>query len=141
MELAWYTYFSWWVFIWFLIFKMNLTDLSPYLVYLGVVTFIFFKFSRDIIYFTYYDEDKVKNFDLILAWVLFVLVLDIIPFFYLEKQIDVESIFFTLFLGLAYCMMMNIWKINIKDHYAVINYRELSDKYTTKSFFKAVFVI
>ena len=141
MELAWYTYFSWWVFIWFLIFKMNLTTFSPYLVYLGVVTFIFLKFVRDVVYFTYYDEEKVKNYDLILAWFLLVLVLDIIPFFYLEKQIDKESIFFTLFLGFAYCLMMNIWKINIIDHYAVMNYRELSDKYTTKSFFKEVFQI
>ena len=61
------------------------------------------------------------------------------PFFYLKKQIDKESIFFTLFLGLTYCLMMNIWKINILNHYAVINYREISDKFTTKSFFKKIF--
>ena len=139
MELTWYTYFSWWIFIWFLVFKMGLTKLSPYLIYCGVVIFIVLKLSRDIVYYTFYDKKKIKNYDLIIVWIVFILLLDIMPFFYLKKQIDKESIFFTLFLGLTYCLMMNIWKINILNHYAVINYREISNKFTTKSFFKKIF--
>ena len=139
MELTWYTYFSWWIFIWFLVFKMGLTKLSPYLIYCGVVIFIVLKLSRDIVYYTFYDKKKIKNYDLIIVWIVFILLLDIMPFFYLKKQIDKESIFFTLFLGLTYCLMMNIWKINILNHYAVINYRKISDKFTTKSFFKKIF--
>ena len=139
MELTWYTYFSWWIFIWFLVFKMGLTKLSPYLIYCGVVIFIVLKLTRDIVHYTFYDEKKIKNYDLIIVWIVFILLLDIMPFFYLKKQIDKESIFFTLFLGLTYCLMMNIWKINILNHYAVINYREISDKFTTKSFFKKIF--
>lgn len=141
MELTWYTYFSWWIFIWFLLFKMGLTKLSPYLIYCGVVFFIILKLTRDIVHYTFYDEKKIKNYDLIIVWIVFILLLDIIPFFYLKKQIDKESIFFTLFLGLIYCLMMNIWKINIINHYTVINYREISDKFTTESFFKKVFQI
>jgi hypothetical protein len=139
MELTWYTYFSWWIFIWFLVFKMGLTKLSPYLIYCGVVIFIILKLTRDIVHLTFYDEKKIKNYDLIIVWIVFILLLDIMPFFYLKKQIDKESIFFTLFLGLTYCLMMNIWKINILNHYAVINYREISDKFTTKNFFKKIF--
>ena len=141
MELTWYTYFSWWIFIWFLLFKMNFTTLSPYLMYCGILIFIFLKFIRDIVYLTFYDKKKVKNYDMILVWISYVLIIDIIPFFYLEKQVDKESIFFTLFLALAYCLMMNIWKINIKNHYIVFNYKELSDKYTPSNFFKEVFVL
>ena len=141
MELTWYTYFSWWIFVWFLTFKLGITNLSPYLVYLCVVFFILFKFIRDIFYFTFYDKKKIKNYDLILAWFIFVLLLDIVPFFYLEKQIDKESIFFTLFLGFVYCLMMNIWKLNIINHYMIMNYREISDRFTTESFFRGVFQI
>ena len=50
-------------------------------------------------------------------------------FFCLDRQIDKESIFFTLFLVLAYCLVMNIWKINVIEHYKVINYKVISDKY------------
>ena len=141
MELTWYTYFSWWVFIWFLLFKMNITKLSPYLMYCGIVGFIFLKIVRDIFYFTFYDKKKVKKYDMIFTWILYVLIIDIIPFFCLERQIDRESIFFTLFLALAYCLIMNIWKINVIDHYKVINYKVISDKYTPSSFFKEVFVL
>ena len=141
MELTWYTYFSWWIFIWFLFFKLGLTRLSPYLIYLCVVFFILFKFIRDLVHFTFYDKKKVKNYGIILSWFIFVILLDIVPFFYLKKQIDKESIFFTLFLGLAYCLMMNIWKLNIINHYTVMNYREISDRFTTESFFRGVFQI
>ena len=141
MELTWYTYFSWWVFIWFLLFKMNITRFSPYLMYCGILGFIFLKILRDIVYFTFYDKKKVKKYDMIFTWLSYVLIIDIIPFFYLERQIDRESIFFTLFLALAYCLVMNIWKINVIDHYKVINYEVISDRYTPSSFFKEVFVL
>ena len=71
---------------------------------------------------------------MIFTWILYVLLIDIIPFFYLDRQIDKESIFFTLFLALAYCLVMNIWKINVIEHYKVINYKVISDKYTPSSF-------
>lgn len=141
MELTWYTYFSWWIFIWFLAFKLELTHLSPYLIYCFVVVFILLKLLRDIIYFSFYEKKKLQNYDLLAVWFATILLLDIIPFFYLERQVDKESIFFTLFLGLTYCLMMNIWKINIINHYTVMNYREISDRYTPESFFKGIFKI
>ena len=141
MELTWYTYFSWWIFIWFLFFKAGLTNFTPYPIYCFVVVFILLKFIRDIIYFTFYDDKKIKNYDLILGWVLFIIALDIIPFFFLKPRIDKESILFTLLLGLLYCFCMEKWRINIINHYTVLNYRELSDKYTLDSFYKEVFSI
>lgn len=141
MNLTWYTYFSWWIFIWFLIFKTGITNLSPYFIYFFVVIFILLKFLRDIVYFLFIDKKKVKNYDLILGWFFFVLSIDIIPFFFLEKQIDKNSIFFTFLLGLIYCLFMEKQNINIIDHYTILNYRELSDRHTLKSFFKDVFLL
>ena len=138
MELAWYTYFSWWVFIWFIIFKLGFTKLSPYLIYVFIVVFILFKFLRDLIYITFYDEKEIKNYESILIWVLNVIILDLIPPFYLERQIDSESIFFTLLLALVYCSLMNKWNYNIIKHYTIMNYREISDRFTTKSFIEGV---
>ena len=139
MNLTWYYYFSYWIFIWFLIFKMGLIKYSPYFVYVLTVTFIMLKFFRDIFYFNFKDKKEIKNKDLILAWFLLALILDIIPFFFLDKQLDKESIYFTVLLALVYVIFMNKSNINVIDHYAVVNYRELSDKYDLKTFLKNFF--
>lgn len=139
MKLTWYYYFSYWIFIWFLIFKMGLIKYSPYFVYVLTVTFIMLKFFRDIFYFNFKDKKEIKNKDLILAWFLLALILDIIPFFFLDKQLDKESIYFTVLLALVYVIFMNKSNINVIDHYAVVNYRELSDKYDLKTFLKNFF--
>ena len=139
MKLSWYYYFSYWIFIWFLTFKMGLIKYSPYFVYVLTVTFIMLKFFRDIFYFNFKDKKGIKNKDLILAWFLLVLILDIIPFFFLDKQLDKESIYFTVLLALVYVIFMNKSNINVIDHYVVVNYRELSDKYDLKTFLKNIF--
>jgi len=140
MILTWYTYFSWWIFIWFILFKLNLIKFSPYLIYLFTVVFIGLKFIRDIVYYLFYDEKKIKNYNLILIWVLLVITIDIIPFFYLQPTYNIESIIFTLLLLLLYCLCMEIWGINIINHYLLINYRDLSDNYTDANhFLKSVF--
>ena len=139
MKLTWYYYFSYWIFIWFLIFKMGLIKYSPYFVYVLTVTFIMLKFFRDIFYFNFKDKKEIKNKDLFLAWFLLALILDIIPFFFLDKQLDKESIYFTVLLALVYVIFMNKSNINVIDHYAVVNYRELSDKYDLKTFLKNFF--
>lgn len=141
MNLTWYYYFSYWIFIWFLIFKMGLIKYSPYLIYFLTVTFILIKFLRDIFYFNFKDKKEIKNKDLVLFWFLLILILDIIPFFYLDKQLDKESIYFTVLLVLIYVIFMNKSNINIIDHYAVVNYRELSDKYDMKTFVKEIFLV
>ena len=139
MKLTWYYYFSYWIFIWFLTFKMGLIKYSPYFVYVLTITFIMLKFFRDIFYFNFKDKKEIKNKDLILAWFLLALILDIIPFFFLDKQLDKESIYFTVLLALVYVIFMNKSNINVIDHYAVVNYRELSDKYDLKTFLKNFF--
>ena len=112
MILTWYTYFSYWVFIWFLIFKMGIVEYSPYLIYLGIVIFISVKLLRDIWYYNFKDtnkikNNKIKNNDVIISWVFTILVVDIIPFFYLERNLGKESIIFTLILGAIYISVMN----------------------------------
>lgn len=120
---------------------MGLIKYSPYFVYVLTVTFIMLKFFRDIFYFNFKDKKEIKNKDLILAWFLLALILDIIPFFFLEKQIDKESIYFTVLLALVYVIFMNKSNINVIDHYAFVNYRELSDKYDLKTFLKNIFLV
>ena len=141
MILTWYTYFSYWVFIWFLIFKMGIVKYSPYLIYLGIVIFISVKLLRDIWYYNFKDTNKIKNNDVIISWVFTILVVDIIPFFYLERNLGKESIIFTLILGAIYISVMNSLNINIISHYSVMNYREIEDNYTMKTFWKELFSI
>ena len=138
MELTWYYYLSYWSFIWFVLFKLGLINYSPYLIYVFTFIFIITKAIRDIIYFIN-DKEKIKNFDLTLAWIFLILILDIIPFFYLERRIDKESILFTVCLILTYLIFMNKSGINVIDHYRVVNYRELTENYDLKTFFKKIF--
>ena len=138
MELTWYYYLSYWSFIWFVLFKLGFINYSPYLMYLFTFIFIITKAIRDIIYFIN-DKKKIKNIDLILAWIFLILLLDIIPLFYLERRIDKESILFTVCLILIYLIFMNKSGINVIDHYSVVNYRELTENYNLKTFFKKIF--
>ena len=138
MELTWYYYLSYWSFIWFVLFKLGFINYSPYLIYVFTFIFIITKAIRDIIYFIN-DKEKIKNFDLTLAWIFLILILDIIPFFYLERRIDKESILFTVCLILTYLIFMNKSGINVIDHYRVVNYRELTENYDLKTFFKKIF--
>ena len=139
MNLTWYYYFSYWNFIWFLLFKMGLIKYSPYFVYVLIITFILLKFLRDIFFFNFKDRKEIRNKDLVLTWFLLSFIVDIIPFFFLDKQLDKESIYFTVLLGLIYVTFMNKSNINVIDHYSVVNYRELSDKYDLKTFLKNFF--
>ena len=84
-------------------------------------------------------EPVCGSFFLVLTWFLLSFIVDIIPFFYLDKQLDKESIYFTVLLALIYVTFMNKSNINVIDHYAVVNYRELSDKYDLKTFLKNFF--
>jgi hypothetical protein len=140
MELTWYYYLSYWSFIWFVLFKLGFINYSPYLMYLFTFIFIITKAIRDIIYFIN-DKEKIKNFDLILAWIFLILLLDIIPFFYLERRIDKESILFTVCLILTYLIFMNRSGINVIDHYRVVNYRELTQNNDLKTFFKKILIV
>lgn len=140
MELTWYYYLSYWSFIWFVLFKLDFINYSPYLIYFFTFIFIITKSIRDIIYFIN-DKEKIKNFDLILAWIFLILLLDIIPFFYLERRIDKESILFTVCLILTYLIFMNRSGINVIDHYRVVNYRELTENYDLKTFFKKILIV
>ena len=130
---------------------MGIVEYSPYLIYLGIVIFISVKLLRDIWYYNFKDtnkiknnkikNNKIKNNDVIISWVFTILVVDIIPFFYLERNLGKESIIFTLILGAIYISVMNSLNINIISHYSVMNYREIEDNYTMKTFWKELFSI
>ena len=82
MLITWYYYFSWWIFIWFILFKLNIIKYSPYMVYLLAISYIICKITIESIYFIFIDKEKIKNYSVILAWLILVTIIDIIPFFY-----------------------------------------------------------
>jgi len=139
MKLTWYYYFSWWIFIWFILFKLNIIKYSPYLVYLLAVTYIIFKISTEALYFIFYDNRPLKNYDVIIGWLVIVFIIDILPFFYLKKQTDKNTIIFTLGVILVYLLYMRYLGINIFELYLIIIQRKLSDRYTLDTFIKEIF--
>jgi hypothetical protein len=141
MLITWYYYFSWWIFIWFILFKLNIIKYSPYMVYLLAISYIICKITIESIYFIFIDKEKIKNYSVILAWLILVTIIDIIPFFYLKKQTNIESIIFSLILVLIYLLYMKSIKVNVIDLYFSLFYRKLSDKYTLKTIFENIFNI
>ena len=141
MLITWYYYFSWWIFIWFILFKLNIIKYSPYMVYLLAISYIICKITIESIYFIFIDKEKIKNYSVILAWLILVTIIDIIPFFYLKKQTNIESIIFSLILVLIYLLYMKSIKVNVIALYFSLFYRKLSDKYTLKTIFENIFNI
>ena len=136
MDISWYTYFSWWIFIWFIIFKLGLTNFSPYLIYFFVIWFIALKFIK---YIINYYKGNIKKLDILLCWFSLVLIIDIMPFFYLDKNVNKESILFTGILGLIYCLLMDSKNINIINHYSIENYKKFEQKFHLHNLLKNVF--
>ena len=105
------------------------------------ISYIICKITIESIYFIFIDKEKIKNYSVILAWLILVTIIDIIPFFYLKKQTNIESIIFSLILVLIYLLYMKSIKVNVIDLYFSLFYRKLSDKYTLKTIFENIFNI
>lgn len=149
MKLTWYYYFSWWVFIWFILYKLEIVKYTPYLIYLFIIIYILFKIIVNLINMIidkYKGNYKIKYYGGLLAWLLIVISIDIIPFFYLKKKIDIESIIFTLILLGIYLLFVIHHSDDISKPYDLVRpyikltYKNIDRKYTFNSFMREVFI-
>lgn len=127
--MKWSTYYSAWVFAWFILFKLGIIPYSPYIIYLGIVGIVSLAIIFNIIYYLFIYKKKLKNVHNIIIFVLITIFVDILPLFFLKSNIDNNSIIFALLLGLIYCIFMKVNKINIYKHYREINFETISKYY------------
>lgn len=140
MYLSWYYYFSWWIFIWFILFLCNIVPYSPYLIYSFVFVYIIIKLSIEFIHYIYIDKKPIKHYDTLFGWLIIVFMIDIFPFLYLEKEINSESTMFTIILLLIYTIFAKSMGIDLIRLYTTISYKKMSDKYDLLSLLKYIFV-
>ena len=126
MELKLYYYFSYWAFIWFILFKLNHIQYSPYLIYLFIVILITLKLINELYHYIYINKEKINNKLPILLWLLLILIIDIIPFLFLQKKLDNASIYFTLLLLGIYSVFMTLNDKNIFTLYGNITYKKIN---------------
>ena len=125
MELAWHTYFSNWIFLWFLIFKSGLVQLSPYPAYLiitpGISVYIIINIIESLT-----KKQRLKNHKIVVVWIILLIIIDILPFFFLKKEIHINSIIFTIILAGFFYVSLLKQNININTHYSKINFELIS---------------
>ena len=129
--IIWYTFFSWWIFIWFILFKLGLIIYSPFMIYVIVFLYVTLKIIQHL--FILKKEDyQHKNLSSVLIWLSIAVVIDIVPIFYLKPVVNLESFIFTLFLMGIYVIMMTKMKINVINHYINLDMKTLMKNYDTK---------
>ena len=137
--LKWYTFFSWWIFIWFILFKLKIISFSPFLMYIFVVAYITTKFIQNL--FNLRIEDLFhKNFSSVIYWSIIIIIIDIVPIFFLEPIINLESVSFTILLTIVYVAMMNCLNINIINHYANVNLKSILKNYDSKELLRKIII-
>lgn len=142
MNLAWYLYFSWWIFIWFILFKLNFITYSPYLIYRFVLLYIIYKSIEQSIVFIKNDQKiDYSSLKTSYLWIIIAFLLDVLPIFFLKKNITIESIYFTLGLSIIYILMMIYLGIDVIKHYNQIDFIKLSENYTPKQIIKEMLLL
>ena len=137
--LKWYTFFSWWIFIWFVLFKLNIISFSPFLMYIFVVIYITIKLIENL--FNLRIEDLFhKNFTSVIYWLIIIILIDICPIFFLEPIINLESIKFTILLTIVYISMMNSLNINIIKHYSDVNLKSIMKNYDSEELLRKIII-
>ena len=135
MNLKFYNFFSYWMIIWFVLFKINCLPYSPYLIYLCVAYGISIKAIYEIILLIK-NNTRVNKLLFTLYFVL-LFIIDILPIYLLEPDYSKSSIIFTLVLLLIYCIIMDLQDKNIINQYTQTVFSKLNNK--IKSIYKDFF--
>lgn len=135
--LEWYTFFSCWVFIWFILFKLKIISSSPFLMYIFVVIFITIKILHNLFNLRIKDLFH-RNFNSVIYRLIIIIIIDILPIFFLEPIINLASISFTVLLSIVYISMMNSLNINIINHYSNVNVKSILKHFDSKKLFRSM---
>jgi len=126
MNLKIYNFFSYWIAVWFILFKLNVLCYSPYLIYLVVAYGITLKAVYE---YTLLIKNKTNvNKKLFVLYSLLILIVDIVPIYFLEPDYSNSSIIFTLILLLLYCLIMELQNKNIITQYTRATFTSLNSK-------------
>jgi hypothetical protein len=108
------------------LFKINVIQYSPYLIYLFVSYGITLKAIYELILLIK-DKTQVNKLLFVMYFVLLIII-DIVPIYLLEPNYSKSSIIFTLILLLLYCIIMELQNKNIINQYIQTIFSKLNKK-------------
>ena len=138
MNVTWYYFLSWWIFLWFILFKLNFIPYSPFLIYVAVIIYIILKIIHHLCILKKEDY-KHKNFNSVVIWILIAIIIDIVPIFFLKPVVNIETIIFTLCIISLYITFMSYHQINVIKHYVDLDMKKLMNNYDSKKLLKDIF--
>ena len=138
MNVTWYYFLSWWIFLWFSLFKLNFIPYSPFLIYVAVIIYIILKIIHHLCILKKEDY-KHKNFNSVVIWMLIAIIIDIVPIFFLKPVVNIETIIFTLCIISLYITFMSYHQINVIKHYVDLDMKKLMNNYDSKKLLKDIF--
>ena len=140
MNVTWYYFLSWWIFLWFILFKLNFIPYSPFLIYVAVIIYIVIKIIQHLCILKKEDY-KHKNFNSAVIWILIAIIIDIVPIFFLKPVVNVKTIIFTLCVISLYITFMSYHQINVIKHYVDLDMKKLMNNYDSKKLLRDIFTI
>ena len=106
--IKWYKYYSWWVFLFFVAYKLKWHNWSPVVTYLGILLcrlYIVQLFIRK-------KDFRVPNYKVALIQFITMVLLDIVPTFFVSWDFSPETLMVNLVLFLSYLCFMKITSIH-----------------------------
>lgn len=90
-----FIFYSYWIFAWFILYKLKYIKQSPYIAYLLLTTYGFIRIIQTIEYIgngkSTSDTNINKNYDTYLLLILIIFYVDILPIFYIKHEITLYS--------------------------------------------------
>lgn len=130
-QIRWYHKFTYWIFIWFLLYKINIISYPPSFLYFFAIIFVI---NRTISLLINYQKNTI-NKSVIFFKFLILLGLDIIPFILLYPfKLDFKTFTFNFMFLIIYLTFMNQSIINTFNMY--IDHSKYTNKMSVNQYIK-----
>ena len=114
LQIKWYHYFSYWIFIWFLLYELGVVSYEPSLNYILAVIFVI---VQSIVFLVKY-KIKHTHYGILITTILTALIIDFIPFFVLYPfALDGKTMLVNILVLVVYIIYMRDSNIEMVDVY------------------------
>ena len=106
--IKWYKYYSWWVFLFFIAYKLKWHHWSPGITYLGILLCRLYIVGL----FIKKKDFRVPNYKVALIQFITMVLLDIVPMFFVSWDFSPETLLVNLLMFMSYLNFMKITSIH-----------------------------
>lgn len=117
-SIVWYIYFSWWLFAWFVLFKLGFIQYNPFLFYVIAVSYITIRYLiqgvLSLMGKNVYPNVRTDSLLTIGAVAMFV---DVLPILYLQPHVSIQSTLFGVLVMFVYLLTMSFFGHPVVQQY------------------------